>query len=55
LAADDPIVVRRLYEAAAAHAPCSEPIFGDVLEANPGTKAFLAELDVTPVFETARM
>jgi hypothetical protein len=34
---------------------CSEPIFVDVPDANPGTKAFLAELDVTPMFETARM
>jgi GNAT superfamily N-acetyltransferase len=55
LAADDPIVARRLYEAAAAHAPRGESIFVDVPEANPGTKAFLAQLGLTPVFETARM
>ncbi len=55
LAADDPIVARRLYEAAGAHTPRGAPIFVDVPEANPGTKAFLAELGLTPVFETARM
>jgi GNAT superfamily N-acetyltransferase len=55
LAADEPIVARRLYEAAAAHALHGESIFVDVPEANPGTNAFLAELGLTPVFETARM
>jgi GNAT superfamily N-acetyltransferase len=55
LAADDPVIARRLYEAAAAHAPCGEVIFVDVPEANPGTKSFLATLSLTPVFETARM
>jgi hypothetical protein len=55
LAADDPVIARRLYEAAAAHAPCGEVIFVDVPEANPGAKSFLATLSLTPVFETARM
>ena len=55
LAADEPVIARRLYEAAAAHAPCGEAIFVDVPEANPGTKSFLAALSLTPMFETARM
>jgi GNAT superfamily N-acetyltransferase len=55
LAADDPVIALRLYEAAVAHAPCGEAIFVDVPEANPGTKSFLAALSLTRVFETARM
>jgi ribosomal protein S18 acetylase RimI-like enzyme len=55
LAADDPVIARRLYEAAAAHAPCDEALFLDVPEGNPGTKSLLAALSLTPVFETARM
>lgn len=55
LAADEPVIARRLYEAAAAHAPRGEAIFVDVPEANPGAKPFLSALGLTPVFETARM
>jgi GNAT superfamily N-acetyltransferase len=55
LAADDPVIARRLFDAAAAHAPRGEAIFIDIPEANPGTKSFLAGLGLTPVFETARM
>lgn len=55
LAADDAIVARRLYDAAAAHAPRHEALFIDVSEANPGAKPFLSALALTPVFETARM
>lgn len=55
LAADDPVIARRLYDAAAAHAPVGETIFVDVPEANPGAQAFLTALSLAPVFETARM
>ena len=55
LAADDAVTARRLYEAAAAHAPRHEAIFVDVPEANPRAKSFLTALGMTPVFETARM
>jgi hypothetical protein len=55
LAADDAVIARRLYEAAAAHAPRHEAIFVDVPEANPRARSFLAALSLTPVFETARM
>lgn len=55
LAAGDEVTARRLYEAAAAHAPRHEPIFVDIPEANPRTKSFIAALGMTPVFETARM
>jgi ribosomal protein S18 acetylase RimI-like enzyme len=55
LAADGPAIARRLYEAAAAHATCGEPLFLDVPESNPGAKALLAMLGLTPVFETVRM
>ena len=55
LAADDPVIARRLYEAAAAHAPRGEAILVDVPEATPGAKSFLAALGLTPVFETGRM
>ncbi|MHA3773392.1 GNAT family N-acetyltransferase [Verrucomicrobiota bacterium sgz303538] len=55
LAADDAIIARRLYDAAAAHAPHGDAIFIDVPEANPGAKSFLSGLSLTPVFEAARM
>jgi len=55
LAADELIVARHLYDAAAAHASSGEAIFVDIPEANPGAKSFLAALSLTPVFETARM
>lgn len=55
LAAEDALIARRLYEAAAAHAPDRAPIFVDVPEANPRAASFLAALNLTPVFETARM
>ena len=55
LAADDALIARHLYDAAAAHAPHGEAIFIDVPEANPDAKSFLSALCLTPVFETARM
>lgn len=55
LAADDASIARRLYEAACAHTPNREVIFIDVPEANPVAQSFLSALDLTPVFETARM
>lgn len=55
LAADNAMVARRLYDAAAAHASPGETIFVDVPEANPGARSFLNALGLTPVFETARM
>jgi GNAT superfamily N-acetyltransferase len=55
LAADDAVIARRLYDAAAAHAGAGEPVFIDVPEANPGATSFLSGLDVVPVFESARM
>jgi hypothetical protein len=55
LAADDALVARRLYDAAAANVPRGDAVFIDVPEANPDAKSFLAGLPVTRVFETARM
>ncbi|HEU4678636.1 MAG TPA: GNAT family N-acetyltransferase [Terrimicrobiaceae bacterium] len=55
LAADDPIVASRLYEAALAYPPPGESIFVDVPDAHPGTNVFLAKFEATPVFETTRM
>ena len=50
-----PVIARRLYDAAAAHIPGGEAIFVDLPEANPGTSTLLAGLNLSPVFETARM
>jgi ribosomal protein S18 acetylase RimI-like enzyme len=55
LAADNPVVARRLYDAASAHATRGEPLFLDVPESNPRAKELLAGLKLTPMFETARM
>ena len=55
LMADDPIIARHLYDAAASDAPAGDAIFIDVPEANPRARSFLAALDLAPVFETARM
>ena len=55
LVADEPVIARRLYEAAAAHVPRGEAIFVDVPESNPTAKAFVSAFSLTPVFETARM
>jgi len=55
LAADGPVIARRLHEAAVNHVPGGEAIFVDLPDANPGTSTFLAGLDLSPVFETARM
>lgn len=55
LAADDVVIALRLYEAAVAHVPRGDAIFIDVPEANPDAKPFLSALNLTPVFETARM
>jgi GNAT superfamily N-acetyltransferase len=55
LAADDPAIARRLYQAASAHAAGGETIFIDVPEANPDAHALVDACGLTPVFETARM
>lgn len=55
LAADNSVIARRLYDAAAAHATRGEPLFLDVPECNPAAKALVAELGPAPMFETARM
>ncbi|MBL9162017.1 MAG: GNAT family N-acetyltransferase [Planctomycetaceae bacterium] len=55
LAADDPSMARRLYEAAAMHAGAGATLFLDVPEANAAAPRFAAELGMTPAFETARM
>jgi ribosomal protein S18 acetylase RimI-like enzyme len=55
LAADDALIARRLYDAAAAHAGAGEAILIDVPEPNFGSASFLSAPGVLPVFETARM
>ena len=55
LVADAPVIGRRLFEAAAAHAPRGEAIFVDVPEANTGATSLLAAFTLTPVFEIAQM
>jgi ribosomal protein S18 acetylase RimI-like enzyme len=55
LAADDAMIARRLYDAAAAHAASGDAIFVDVPQANHGAQCLVALLNLEPVFETARM
>jgi len=55
LVADDPLVARRLYDAATAHVGHDEEIFIDVPEANPAAQSLVEALDLSPVFATARM
>jgi hypothetical protein len=55
LAADDSVIARRLYDAAATHATPGEPLFLDVPECNPAARALVAGLGAAPMFETARM
>ncbi len=55
LAADSAVIARRLYDAAAAHATRGAPLFLDVPESNPDAQALAAALDLSPMFETARM
>ena len=55
MVADEPVIARRLYEAASAHAPRGEAIFVDIPEANAGAQSLPAAFGLTPVFETARM
>ena len=55
LAADDATIARRLYDAASAHAANGDPIFLDVPEINSAAQAMVGELELAPVFETARM
>jgi GNAT superfamily N-acetyltransferase len=55
LAADDALVARRLYDAAAAHAGAGEAILIDVPEPNLNAATFLSAPGVIPVFESARM
>ncbi len=55
LAADDLATARRLYDAAAAHAGCGATLFLDVPAANDSAQRLVAELGMTPAFETARM
>jgi GNAT superfamily N-acetyltransferase len=55
LVADDATTARRLYDAAAASVPSGDEIFLDLPEANTSAMALAAELELTEVFETARM
>jgi GNAT superfamily N-acetyltransferase len=55
LAADDALVARRLYDAAAAHAGAGAAILIDVPEPNLDAAIFLSAPGVIPVFESARM
>jgi GNAT superfamily N-acetyltransferase len=55
LAADDSVVARRLYDAAAAHAGAGAALFLDVPEADPAGARLVADLALSPVFECARM
>jgi GNAT superfamily N-acetyltransferase len=54
LVADDGVIARRLYDAASAHIS-SGAIFIDVPETNPSAKSFISGINLSPVFETARM
>jgi GNAT superfamily N-acetyltransferase len=55
LVADSLAIARHLHDAAAAHATRDAPLFLDVPESNPGAMALVAALELTPMFETARM
>lgn len=55
LAADDLATARRLYDAAALHAGPGATLFLDVPAGNDAAHQLVAELGMTPVFETARM
>jgi GNAT superfamily N-acetyltransferase len=55
LVAENVVVARRLYQAASAHASPGQPVFLDVPEVNPTAKVLIAEFNLSPVFETARM
>jgi hypothetical protein len=55
LVADNVVVAGRLYDAAIAHAPPGDDVFVDIPEANPAAASFRSGLELTPVFETARM
>lgn len=55
LAADDRPTARRLYDAAASFTGEGATLFLDVPASNEAAHQFVAELGMTPVFETARM
>lgn len=55
LAADDLATARRLYDATALHAGAGATLFLDVPAGNDAAHQLMAELGMTPVFETARM
>jgi len=55
LVAEAPVIARRLFEAAAAHAPRGAAVFVDVPEPNTDATSLAAAFALTPVFETARM
>jgi GNAT superfamily N-acetyltransferase len=55
LVAEAPAVARRLYDAASAWAPEGDAIFLDLPETNAFALALAKELELSPVFETARM
>jgi len=55
LAADGLETARELLQAAGSHATPGEAVFLDVPETNGAAKSLIAEFNLTPVFETARM
>jgi len=55
LAADDRPTARRLYDAVAGYAGVGATLFLDVPAGNDAAHQLVAELGMTPVFETARM
>jgi GNAT superfamily N-acetyltransferase len=55
LAADDAVIARNLYAAAAAHVPNGESMFIDIPEPNAEAASLVATFGLSPVFETARM
>jgi ribosomal protein S18 acetylase RimI-like enzyme len=55
LAAINLTIAKQLLEAAGSHATAGEPVFLDVPETNLAAKTLIADFEMTPVFETARM
>jgi GNAT superfamily N-acetyltransferase len=55
LVAENEIIARHLFEAAALQTSPDHSIYIDVPEANPKAQSFISALRATPVFETARM
>ncbi len=55
LVAEDGLTARRLYDAASSSAPERDALFLDLPESNARALVLAAELELSPVFETARM